>query len=177
MTEILDTEDARALLGNQSREALAREIHDRHNALEKRAGETRDAITATCSEAMELAKLVEAAHSSMGGKQFALWWREQKLPVGFAEKYLTLARTSDRHTLGDKDQLRLIGVLPEAEHGAAEQQQRQQANPLAWVSYAGKLNASITIESVRAMPAAERHIVLQKLLPLKAIIAELESAA
>jgi hypothetical protein len=170
-----DHADLRAVQIREAHAATAREIHERHEQLMQKGGNLRDAMVAHCEEAIRIARLVEAMHAQLGGRRFADWWHEQRLPVGWAERYMRLAHTAERNTLGDKDQLRLIGILPEAEAGS-DPQKRQEQNPYEWVKLTGRLTAVLTPEAIRSMGEVDRRVALQKLEPMKRVIAELEAA-
>ena len=151
----------------QKREALisaAAEINRRHKALEARTEAARSVILETCEEAISIARIVESAHTTLGGKGFKDWWDEQKLPVGWCSKYLTLARTAERETLGDKDQMRLIGIIPESE--SHNEGNRREQDDLGWIKHIGKARQVLTIEKLKTMNSTERHVAKEQLRPL-----------
>lgn len=169
-----DNRDAAQALTDEALAALARRIHDSHSGLQSRVEAFRSEAGEICSVAITIAREVETAWATLGGRRFKEWWDAQKLPVGWADRYLTLAKTAERHTLGDKDQLRLIGVLPEAD-GHNEGVQRERTG-YEWLKHVGKINSTVTVQDIGRMGAAEQRMAYEKLKPLKALIAALESS-
>lgn len=150
---------------SESTSALADEIKQRHQACEGIQSGALEAISNTITHRIEVARLVETAAATIGsGVRFAKWWRDMDMPVGWAAKYLTLARTADRHALGDKGQLRLIGLLPEAEHGHTGE--KRERNLFAWTGWAGKIRRTLTDETIEAMGQTDREVAAKQLEPL-----------
>lgn len=168
-----DNHEAGRQLTNEALAALAKRINENHNAAQTRVAAVREEVEDICSLSISIAKEVEVAHAYLGGPRFKKWWDDQKLPVGYASKYLTLAKTSDRHTLGDKDQLRFIGVLPEAD-GHNEGTERGKSDAFDWVKPAGKIRAKLTLDSIGKMGSTEREIAWRQLRPLFETLMELK---
>ena len=146
-------------------DALANEIKARHESCNDIQQHATEAITATIGARVEVARLVEAAHSQIRSSvAFAKWWRDQGMPDGWAAKYLRLAKTAGRNTIGDKGQLRLCGILPEAESG--NDGQRRDPNPFEWTKWAGKIRARLTVDSVQSMGEVDRAVAMKQLKPL-----------
>jgi hypothetical protein len=148
----------------ESLAALAEDIKARHETCQLMQGEAVEFIGQTITARVEVSRLVETAHSIMGGAAFVAWWRDLDMPHGWAGKYLRLAKTADRCALGDKSQLRLCGILPEAEPG--NDGQRREANPWQWTGYVGKIRASLTPERISSMGSVDREVALQQVEPL-----------
>ena len=149
----------------ESTKALADEIKQRHEACQGIQDDALEQITNTIRSRIEVARLVETAAATIGGGvRFAKWWRDMDMPVGWAAKYLTLAKTADRHALGDKGQLRLIGLLPGAEHGNTGQQ--RQPSMFAWTGWAGKIKRTLTPECIKSMGQTDREVAAKQLEPL-----------
>lgn len=158
----------------QATDSLAAEIQKRHKACQSVQNSALKKIEDTIAARIEVARLVEAAHASIGsGCKFAQWWRERKLPVGWAEKYLRLAKTADRHTLGDKNQLRLIGLLPEAEE--SDHSEARESNPFCWTKWAGKIKMTLTLDRINGMSRIDREIAARQLEPLVKVYNQLTS--
>ncbi len=155
-------------------EALAVQIDARHTTNLGRVEALRSDTITLCNEAFEISKLVMSAFETLGPRRFVTWWRERNLPPGWARRYLTLNRTAGRHTLGDKDQLRLIGILPEAESDNVGSNKRQE-NHLGWLSHVGKINRSVTVQTIGKMSRPEVVMALQKLAPIRELIKALEA--
>ena len=157
----------------ESAKALADEIKQRHEACQWIQEGAIQSIHDTIKARVEVARLVEAAHATIGsGVRFAKWWRDADMPVGWAAKYLTLAKTADRHALGDKGQLRLIGLLPEAEHG--NQGQHREPSAFAWTGWAGKIRRTLTPEAIKGMGQTDREVAAKQLEPLVEVYNELK---
>lgn len=155
-------------------DALADEIKDKHAQCGEIQSATMEHIAATIDARVAVARLVETAAATIGsGVGFAKWWRDRDMPVGWAAKYLKLAKTADRHTLGDKGQLRLVGLLPEPE-GGNEGNQRER-NPFEWTKWAGKIKARLTIESIGTMGRMDREVAMKQLEPLVAVYEALKA--
>lgn len=159
---------------DRSHQAAANEIKARHDHMIRHRETAVNDMHQVCLEAIEIAGLVETVHSELGGRRFVEWWRSCDLPVGWADRYLRLARTAERAQLHDKDQLRLIGILPEAVGTTAGQQHRD-PNPFAWIRWTQKIIKTIPVESVESMDAADRSAALKHLQPIKELIAKLEA--
>ena len=164
MITTTDTNDSRAALVASARDTQAETIRERHGQLMAKMDMTKDCVQSTITDAFDIAKLVEAARATIGS-QFAKWWRDQDLPAGWVARYIKLAKTAGRNTLGDKDQLRLIGILPEADtHN--DNQRAHGADPFAWTKQAGKLKAAFTVQSVGGLSKVERITAMQHLKPI-----------
>lgn len=158
---------------SESTAAIASEIKRRHEACQQVQSTAVGWIGQTIKARIEVAGLVEAAHATIGsGVKFAKWWREMDMPCGWAVKYLRLAKTADRHTLGDKDQLRLIGLLPEPEKGASGV--AREPNLFIWTKWAGKIRTTLTPESIAKMSTMDREIAARQLEPLVKVYADLK---
>lgn len=160
-----NTFDSRRELIDKSCQALASEIKERHKAMISRVKSLRDETLNACEEAMNISRLVEAALSTLGGRRFKIWWDEQGMPVGWAPKYLTIARTMRSNILGDKNQLRMIGILPEAETDRDPQFKRE-SDPLDWLRWAVKIRANVTLDKLSSLDESEAHVVMSQLEPL-----------
>ena len=167
-----DNRDSRAILAAASHEVAAVQIKAKHdNMLQRRDGAAEE-IASVCHDAAEIAFLVQTVHSEMGGARFAHWWREQDMPAGWAAKYLRLAKTANRKALADKDQLRLIGVLPEPDTHNDNQSPRP-VNPFAWIKWSGKIASAFKPMQIGSMDEADRFAALKNLEPIEKIIREL----
>lgn len=168
------TEKARRLNSEALSEA-AIEIRNRHAELEQETYHARNFAQAACSKALEISTLVEQVHATLGGPRFASWWRDQNLPAGWGKKYLTIARTRREQIELDKDQLRLIGILPDNHHGnPGTHHQADGQSSFAWIKWAAKIPAAIPPEKVKDMDEADRRSALKHLEPIKRLIEELE---
>lgn len=158
-----------------STEALAAEIVHKHRECEGIQQDALSAITSTIEARVSVARLVETAHSLIGsGVAFAKWWREQNLPAGWAAKYLRLAKTADRNMVGDKNQLRLIGLLPEPESGNAGNHRK--VDMFAWTKWAGKICHTFTPEFTEKMGSIERASAAKLLEPIVELHRKLSSS-
>lgn len=156
-------------------DSLADDIKAKHQACDSATEAVINAIKIVFIDRVEVARLVEAAQAQTGsGVAFAKWWRERNMPAGWGEKYLRLGRSATNGMLCDKGQLRLAGILPEAESGNEGQQRT--ANRWAWTGWCGKIKSSITLDSVRAMGQMDRLTVAKQLEPLVAIYEECKRA-
>lgn len=172
-TTTTDDRDARGALYRDSLDASAEEIRRRHEQMMRDRDIAISETEKVCHEAFDIAVLVSAVHKQVGGRRFAEWWREKNMPVGWADRYLKLARTAGRRDLPDKDQLRLIGVLPEPEESTIGQHKRQ-PNPFAWIKWSAKITRNFPAEAVETMDEADRIAALKHLQPIKELIAKLE---
>jgi len=175
MNPPIETEDSRFQLKKMSLEEAARTIQAQHAAFIHARVDAIDQTEKVCNQAADIASLVETVHAALGGRRFMAWWDEQKMPPGWAARYLKLARTADRRTLADKDQLRLIGVLPEPETTTTGQSRRR-PNPFAWIKWTAKIRKSFPEQSLEVMDEAERKAALKHLKPIRELIDRLEGA-
>jgi len=155
--------------------SLADEIRRAHELSEGREQYARASIEELIEARVETATLVEAARASVGKGQFREWWETNKLPAGWAARYLKLAKTAKRHTLGDKNQMRLIGIIPTPEPMAAGEHQRQADNPFQWVKIAGRLVTTLTADRISAMDAMERETAKMRLKPIVELYEKLDA--
>jgi len=170
-----DNKDARHHLKAESLERAADEIMQRHAGLMARRDSLLGETHKVLHEAADIAILVETVHAELGGRRFVHWWRDQNMPPGWAEKYLRLARTRKRNAIADKDQLRLIGVLP-APETTTQGQQARAANPYAWIKWSAKISKSFPTESIKGMDETDRQMALKHLEPIAELIDSLRGA-
>jgi len=168
-----DNIDAQHRLTSASLEAASSEIKARHDALIQSREDALTKVSEVCAEAVSIAAIVEQAHSILGGVGFAKWWRDQEMPAGWGKKYLTLARTKRDNLIADKDQLRLIGIIPEAANHNDQHQERQQ-NPFAWIKWSNKISKTFSQMDIKSFDETDRLAALKHLQPIKEIIANLE---
>lgn len=177
MSTEIDNSDAVRIQRGEALQSLAGEIRERHEANKDRVERLRAATVSLWSEAVEISKLAMSAYEiTKGGIRFGQWWTEQGLPAGWAAKYLRINRTASRRVLADKDQLRLIGVMDEAETHNDGQKPRQE-NPWAWTRYVGKINGYLRLNEVSRMSPTEAKLALKSLEPLEAIAKVLKERA
>jgi len=151
---------------------LADQIRDRHEQANRKGAATLDSIKEAISDRVGVAYLVESAKAKHRGN-FREWWRENGLPIEWAARYLKLSKTAKRAAIADKDQLRLIGLLPSAtDHH--EGQASRAVNPLEWVKWAGKLSTTLTSDRVKQMDSVQRQVALRTLEPVMALYKALQ---
>lgn len=121
---------------------------------------------------LNVAALVEAA-KARHGQHFKQWWDDNELPSNWAARYLTIAKTSKRVHLGDKNQMRLIGILPEGAEEPQQPQQRREENALEWIKLAGRLTTTLTSDRIKSMDNFQRRLAIDKLKPFIEIYREL----
>lgn len=155
-----------------AKDALAEAIRQRHEFAEEAKKLAADGITHAMQCYVETSQLVEALKNQTGNR-FRQFWRDHQLPAGWDAKYLRLARTAKR--LPDKDQLRLIGIIPEAEDHH-QNQQSQAPNPFAWVKWANKASSELTPERIERMDSFERRSAMERIKPLVDIYERLKAA-
>lgn len=142
-----------------------RELHEKAESLQTDAIHgIQDLIDAR----LAVASLAESARANLGSAAYHAWWRDAGLPAEWDRKYITLAKTSKRIALTDKNQMRLIGILPEPEEeeGDTNRQKQNPDNHLAWVKIAGKLKATLTAEAISTMDTYEKQTARNHLKPL-----------
>jgi len=152
----------------EASDELAHSIRDMHLQAEEIQGRALMGISELIAARVNTSALVEAAKANTGNA-FHSWWRSNNLPADWDVKYLRLAKTSKRLALTDKSQMRLIGIIsdsPEDEDDGKPPQHRRQDNPFAWVKIAGKLKATLTPESIKAMDKHERETARVHLKPM-----------
>lgn len=153
---------------------IAKEICKQHALAVESTKNAQSAINTAIERWSKCGEFAEVAFGMAGGNtaKFMRQWKDMGLPVSEARRLMRIARTFQRNTLGDKDQLRLIGLLPEAEQG--NEGQGRSKDSFAWLNWAGKINAAVTDDSIDRMADVERKIALAKLEPLKRLIERLE---
>lgn len=172
-----DYNESAAIQARKSTDELARNIHERHSELQCSVASVRASAEEACKEAINIAQLVAIAHAELGGKRFIEWWREQKLPNGWAGKYLRIAATASRKTIGDKDQLRMIGILPESDsHNAGTERERKKSG-IDWAKWIGKTRAELSKERVSRMSRTEAEVAITLMKPLIEVYNELRRMA
>ena len=146
---------------------LIAQIEQHHELAERRQMDAIDGINDLVEARLSTAALVETAKANLGHR-FHQWWREYGLPTDWDHKYIRIAKTRDNLQLNDRNQLRLIGILPDIEHDGDGDNQGtvRPINPFAWVKIAGKLKATLTEDTVKAMDAHERQTARLHLKPL-----------
>lgn len=159
-----DSKDAAHALTSEALTASANIIREKHEDLENLKGSAIEALTATMDLAVEISSLVEQAHAQLGGARFAQWWREQGLPAGWNQKYLTLAKSKRANRLADKDQLRLIGFLETPEGGNPGQQRKR--NPFEFIKWSGKIAKSFEEVDIASLSDADREGYAKHLEPV-----------
>lgn len=145
--------------------SLIASIQQCHEIAEANQKNAVDGLSALIIARRETAALVEKAKAETG-KGFREWWDNSGLPYGWAARYLTIARTAKRNALGDKNQLRLIGILPEIETGNKSEQQSKQVNPFAWVKAASRLAGSLPTDRISNMDDFEKREARERLKPI-----------
>ena len=169
-----DNIDAAYQLKAASLEASANEIKEMHIAMMRQRDYALEQISGVCEQALSISAMVEQVHGSLGGAAFAKWWRDNEMPIGWGKKYMTLAKTKRDNRLADKDQMRLIGIIPEPDtHN--DQHQKQKLNPFAWIKWCSKIHKTFDQMDITTFDDADRFAALEHLKPIKEIINQLES--
>lgn len=151
---------------------LAEQIINLHTQAEASQGVAMDRIEDLIGSRLNVAALVEAAKAKHG-QHFRQWWEDNGLPDNWASRYLTIAKTAKRVHLGDKNQLRLIGILPEGAEEPHQPQQRREENALEWIKLAGRLTTTLTADKIKNMDSFQRRLAIDKLKPFIEIYREL----
>lgn len=149
----------------ETTEAFAIRIKELHEAAEDYQLNTLATIQELIKKRVECAALVEAAKNAKG-HAFRQFWEDAGLPLEWAPKYLKIAKTAARDTLGDKNQMRLIGIIPEHAEETTEPQTRRPVDSLAWIKTIGKLNTNLTEETIKGMDRFQRDLAIEKMKPL-----------
>jgi hypothetical protein len=153
-------------LTTQTTDALVEEINREHEEADRLQQSTIISINTLIARRVRVAALVETAKANTG-QGFRTWWETNNLPDGWAARYLLIAKTAKRQKLADKNQLRLLGILPEPESDGEERNHKRRAdNPLAWVKVCGKLKASLTDDRIKQMDDTERQTAAMHLKPV-----------
>lgn len=147
------------------KDTLSDSIRQRHFEAERLQDSAMANISALIEKRIEAASLVESARAQLGRAAFREWWKESGLPLEWDSRYLRLAKTAARARLMDRNQLRLVGILPEAESDGKELRQRDQGFS-AWAKNVGKIQRMIQPEKVKAWTRDERAIAASILKPL-----------
>jgi predicted transcriptional regulator len=156
----------------QASDELAHQIHTLHRSAEDKQAFATDGIQELIDARLNVAALVETAKAAKG-QHFRQWWDDQQLPTAWAARYLTIAKTFKRSTLGDKNQMKLIGIIPQDEQEQRPQQQREE-NSLEWIKLAGRLSTTLTEERISKMDNFQRRLAMDKLEPFIAIYKKLK---
>jgi len=158
-------------------EELAEHIRKLHFTAEGVQSDTIDGINRLIEARVAVATLAETARANLGNA-YHQWWRDSGLPAEWDRKYITIAKTSKRLNLSDKNQLRLIGIVSdEPESGADADGTRgtaRQSNPFAWVKFAGKVRANLSMDDISTMDDHERETARLHLKPLVELYNALE---
>jgi len=160
-------------LTTPANDQLAAEIQRLHLKAEHCQAAAMDGINDLIETRISVAALVETAKANQG-HHFRLWWESNHLPTEWAARYLTIAKTAKRVKLGDKNQLRLMGILPEPT-GEEETKapQHREGGSLEWIKLAGRLNTTLTKDRINQMDKFQRRLAIDKLKPLIEIYNEL----
>jgi hypothetical protein len=172
--ETIDNTESGRLLKVEAINQAAIEIRRRHEKLEQEKYHAVNFVASALKEAVEIATLVEQVHATLGGARFAQWWRDQNLPEGWGRRYLTIANSKRDNGLIDKDQLRLLGILPDPQ-GHNEGTSRKGETSFAWIKWASKIPSALPVEKVKDMDEADRRATLKHLEPIERLIAALRS--
>ena len=158
----------------QASDELAHQIHNLHRSAEEKQSFASDGIQDLIDARLNVAALVETAKAAKG-QHFRQWWEENNLPTAWAARYLTIAKTFKRSTLGDKNQMKLIGIIPEDPEPEQRQQQQRPENSLEWIKLAGRLSTTLTEERIGKMDKFQRRLAMDKLKPFLEIYKKLEN--
>ena len=169
-----DNADAGRLLKIEAVNEAAAEIRRKHEEFLQERYHAGNYLKATCEKALGIAALVEQVHATLGGARFATWWRDQNLPQGFDKTYLRIARTKRDNIEADKDQLRLLGILPEPQ-GHNEGTSHKGETSFAWIKWASKIPSALPVEKVKSMDEADRRAALKHLEPIERLIAAIRA--
>jgi len=130
---------------------LAVLIADKHQEAETKAHETAERIRETIEARLEVAALVDTAKAEHG-KRLKDWWSRNLPPtlsMDAGRQYMRLHRIADREA-PDKRQLMLAGILG-APVGRGEQQ-RQEADPMAWATLIQRLTRELEKQHPKNWP-------------------------
>lgn len=173
-TEAPDNTDAGRILKADALNQAAAEIMRQHEDFIQTRYHAGNYLKSTCEAAIRISALVEQVHATLGGARFAQWWRDQGLPDGWGKRYLTISKSRRDNIEADKDQLRLIGLLPEPS-GHNEGHTRQDHSAFAWIKWAAKIPKSFSVDRAKGMDETDRRAALKHLEPIERLIAELKS--
>ncbi len=148
-------------MSNKLQEKIISEIKTLHANADKLQDTAKDNILDTINARINVAELVAIAKAKHG-HHIGRWWVDNDMPKDWLHRYITIHKTASRAELMDKNQLRLIGILPEPDSERATPEVKR-SNPMQWVKSAAKLPSII---DVYRMDTYEQTVALGQLKPI-----------
>lgn len=140
---------------------LITEIKSLHASADDLQDKAKSSILDTIAARLNVSELVAIA-KARHGHHINKWWVDNDLPKDWLNRYITINKTARRAGLMDKNQLRLIGILPEPDSERASPEVKR-SNPMQWIKSAARLPATIDMDR---MDQFERSVAIKQLKPI-----------